>query len=122
MEIILGKERRRWSVDEKRAIVVETFAPGVVILDIAKRRQISSGQIHTWRKQYRAELGFPAPAPAPPSVQPVRFMPLAIAADPAPTTIDVELAGGVRVRISGAVGADMVAALVKTLAQRSSGR
>jgi transposase len=122
VDIILGKERRRWSREEKLAIVAETFEPGVVILEIARRRQVSSGQIHTWRKQYRAELGFPAPdapkAPEPPTAPAMRFMPLAIAAERTAATIEAELAGGVRLRITGALDADIVAALVKALSRR----
>ena len=113
VEIILGKERRRWSRAQKVSIAAETFAPDVVILDIAKRHQISSGQIHTWRKHFRAELGFPAPPEPPP-----RFMPLAIASDCAPTTIEAELAGGARLRITGTLDASVMTALVKALAQK----
>lgn len=125
MDIILGKERRRWSDDTKRAIVAETFAPGVVILEVAKRHQVSSGQIHTWRKQFRAELGFPPssspppdPSPGPMGAPPMRFMPLAIAAEPSPTMIEAELAGGARLKITGALDAAMVAVLVKALSRR----
>jgi transposase len=120
VDIILGKERRRWSREEKLAIVAETFAPGVVILDVARRHQVSSGQVHTWRKQFCAELGFPAPSPPlDPSAAPaMRFMPLAIAAERAPATIEAELAGGARLRITGALDADVVAALVKALSRR----
>jgi len=34
MDIILGKARRRWSAEDKRMIVAETFAPGAVILAV----------------------------------------------------------------------------------------
>ena len=80
MDIILGKERRRWSRADKLAIVAETFEPGAVILEIARRREVSSGQIHTWRKQFRGELGFPAPEPdvSPLASAPMHFMPVAI--------------------------------------------
>jgi transposase len=120
VDIILGKERRRWSREDKLAIVAETFAPGAVILEIARRRQISSGQIHTWRKQFRAELGFPAPEtdpqfPAPP----MRFMPVAIAAEAPATMIEVELTGGTKIKISGGVEASMMMALIKALATKS---
>jgi transposase len=124
VDIILGKERRRWSREEKLAIVAETFAPGVVILDVARRHQVSSGQVHTWRKQFRAELGFPAPPPPtpprldPPAAPAMRFMPLAIAAERAPAMIEVELAGGARLKITGGLDADLVAALVKALSRR----
>jgi transposase len=119
VDIILGKERRRWSLEDKLAIVAETLAPGAVALEIARRHQISSGQLHTWRKQYRAELGFPSLAaglPAP--TAPMRFMPVAIAAETAAPTIEVELSGA-RVKITGGIEASMVMALIKALMTKS---
>jgi transposase len=120
VDIILGKERRRWSREDKLAIVAETFAPGAVILKIARRREISSGQIHTWRKQFRAELGFPERKTDPPiSAPPMRFMPVAITAEAPATMIEVELASGTKVKISGGVEASMMMALIKALASKS---
>src|SRR3982074_229226 len=49
-EVITGPERRRrWSEDQKRAIVAESFAPGAVVSDVARRADISAGQIYRWR-------------------------------------------------------------------------
>ena len=53
-EILVGPERRRrWSVDEKLRIVREAFAPGVQIADVARRRDVSRGQIYQWRAALR---------------------------------------------------------------------
>jgi transposase len=119
VDIILGKERRRWSRTDKLAIVAETFEPGAVILEIARRRQVSSGQIHTWRKQFRAELGFPEPETAAPAAAlPMQFMPVAITAGAPMTMIEVELAGGAKVKISGGVDAPLMMALIRALATK----
>ena len=59
MDIILGKARRRWSDEEKRALVVETFRPGGSVSGVARRRGVSSSMLFIWRKQFRAELGLP---------------------------------------------------------------
>lgn len=115
VEIILGKERRRWSAEDKRRIVAETFAPGAVVLEIARRHQISSGQIHTWRKQLREELGFSAPVPAEPTS---RFLPLALTSEASAPTLEIELASGARMRFSGVMEADLVAAILKALTRR----
>lgn len=117
MDIILGKERRRWSRDDKLAIVAESFEPGAVILEVARRRQISSGQLHTWRKELREELGFPAPV-RPGAGAPMHLLPLAVAAE-ASASIDVALTNGARVKITGAVQADVIAALMKALIGKS---
>jgi len=72
-EVITGPERRRrWSEDHKRAIVAESFAPGAVVSDVARRADISAGQIYRWRQELRGAVGFaqvllaenPAPTPA----------------------------------------------------------
>ena len=59
MEIIFGKERRRWSDADKRRIVLETFPPGATCLQVARRHQLPNGMLFMWRKRLRAELGFP---------------------------------------------------------------
>ena len=71
-EVITGPERRRrWSEDQKRAIVAESFAPGAVVSDVARRADISAGQIYRWRQELRGAAGFaqvliaPAESPAP---------------------------------------------------------
>src|SRR5467141_3615339 len=56
VEVITGPERRRrWSEDQKRAIVAASFAPGAVVSDVARRADISAGQIYRWRQELRAD-------------------------------------------------------------------
>ena len=120
MEVILGTERRRWSEANKRGIVAETFAPGTTTTEVARRHRISTGMLFTWRKQLRAELGFPETA-----TSPARFMPLAMigaptgpsAHEPGPT-IKIDFDGATRVLITGAAPADLVAIVLKALARK----
>ena len=120
MEIILGKERRRWSLEDKRRIVLETFEPGATCHSVARRHQLSNGMLFTWRKSLREELGFPEL-----SASSVRFAPLAVVGESerlAPAhdtaaTIEVDF-GGARVRISGAACAGLVTAVLKALARK----
>jgi transposase-like protein len=37
--------RRRWSAEQKRAIVAKSLAPGAVVTEIARRAEIGPGQI-----------------------------------------------------------------------------
>lgn len=53
VEVITRGARRRWSAEEKQLIVLESLAPGAVILEICRRHEISSGQFCTWRRQLR---------------------------------------------------------------------
>jgi transposase len=55
VEVITGPERRRrWTEDQKRAIVAESFAPGAVVNAVARRAAVCPGQIYRWRKELRA--------------------------------------------------------------------
>jgi transposase len=58
VEIILGQARRRWSEDEKRALVAETFVDGQTVNGVARRHNISRSMLFGWRKQYREALSF----------------------------------------------------------------
>jgi transposase-like protein len=52
LDIISGVEhRRRWRVGDKRQIVAETEQPGVNLLDVARRYDISRGLMWNWRQQ-----------------------------------------------------------------------
>ncbi len=58
-EVITGPERRRrWSAEQKRAIVAESLAPGAVVTEIARRAEICPGQIYRWRREIRVGHGF----------------------------------------------------------------
>ena len=73
MEILSGVERRRrWRLEEKLRIVAEAEAAGSVFADVARRYDVSRGQLWTWRRQVRnGEL---APAPVVPEFLPVRLL------------------------------------------------
>jgi transposase len=50
-EILTGRERRRrWSHEDKAAILKEAFAPGAVVADVARRHDLRSQQIYQWRR------------------------------------------------------------------------
>jgi transposase len=54
VEVLSGPERRRrWSEDQKRAIVAEAFAPGASVCEVARRRDVVAGQIYRWRRDLR---------------------------------------------------------------------
>lgn len=120
VEVITGPERRRrWSEEQKRAIVAASLAPGAIVSDVARRADISAGQIYRWRQELRTTAptaGFTpvliAPAESPAGTAEGEPPPDAVAA------IEVEFAGKVRVRIPGSVPAALAAAVVKALSRR----
>jgi transposase len=48
--------RRRWSGEAKGRIVAESFAPGAVVSEVARRHDISPQHLFAWRKAARAGL------------------------------------------------------------------
>jgi len=116
VEVISGVERRRrWSDEEKRAIVAESFAPGAVVAQIARRVDVSPGQIYRWRQEMRAATA--------------GFVPLLIAAPEAAEgpderrghgepMIEMEVFGKIIVRIPGSIPTKLAAAVVTALSRR----
>lgn len=115
VEVITSvQRRRRWSRAEKERIVAAALEPGAVASEVARAAGIHSSQLFRWRQQ----LCERAPVP-------VTFNPVAIAPEPTAAcqpsreetgVIEIEFASGGRMRISGAVEAATVSALVRALA------
>jgi len=61
-ELFSGPERRRrWSEEQKRAVVAAAFAPGAIVAEVARRADIRRGQIYRWRRELRSDdAGFAA--------------------------------------------------------------
>lgn len=59
--VFTGPERRRrWSDEQRVQILTEAFAPGASPTDVARRHEISTGQLYTWRSKLAVDA---APAP-----------------------------------------------------------
>jgi transposase len=118
LEVLSGPERRRrYSDEEKAALVAETFRPGVCTADLARRHGLHPQQLYTWRRQARrGELMLRDEDM--PMFAPVVAAELA-AAETAPQPGDDHLLllelGEVRLRIGSAVAPERVAALVAAL-------
>ena len=57
MDIRVGVERRRrLGREDKLRIVRESLVPNVVVTEVARRHEISTGLLYTWRKQALAGL------------------------------------------------------------------
>jgi transposase len=53
-EVMPGLERRRrWSTEKKVRVLAQSVAPGSSPALTCKMHGISSGQLYTWRKQFR---------------------------------------------------------------------
>jgi transposase len=112
VQVITGVERRRrWSGEQKRAIVAAAFAPGAVVSEIARRADINTGLIYRWRQELRAPSEGFAEVVMLPGAGDVP----AVAAAPA---LEVEFADHTRVRIPASTSPELAAAVVAALARR----
>ena len=115
VEVITGPERRRrWTEDQKRAIVGASLAPGVVVTDVARRAEVCPGQIYRWRKELRtAADGFARVliAPAGSMVPRAADGPACCSEPP----LEVEFAGVACLRIPPSTPPELAAAVVQAL-------
>ncbi len=125
VEIFRGQVRRRWSEEDKRRLVAETFGPGATVHGVARRHGVSPSQLFAWRKLYRVGAGIKGAVPVPgvPGFAAVEITPATppSVADAVPIPsglIEIELAHGDRVRISGAPDPAVVAAALRALVRR----
>jgi transposase len=114
VEVITSVERRRrWSRAEKERIVAAAMEPGAVASEIARAAGIHTSQLFRWRQQLCERAQIPA------AFNPVAVTPETGSASPPARAgvIEIELATGGRMRITGPVEARTVAALMKALAK-----
>lgn len=109
IELITGGERRRrWSWEQKQAIVAESVAPRASPTVIARKYGLNTGQLYTWRRQMLRRV--------PAVVAPTGFARVDVVEEaawqavPTNTThaarsglIEVILPGGTSVRVDGCV-------------------
>jgi transposase len=109
-------KRRIWSEALKREIVAAAAAPGASVSIVARRYDVNTNLVFTWRKLYGADA---APAPTPQLV-PVMVMPEQPTTKPVtpPTDIiEIELAGA-RLRVGSGVKAAALRLVLDALARR----
>ena len=52
IEVITGPDRRRhWSLEQKQAIVAESYRANTSPAAVARRHGLNTGQLYTWRRQ-----------------------------------------------------------------------
>src|SRR5262249_39043999 len=112
VEVLAGPERRRrWSIEQKQAIVAAAFKPGAVVRDVARQADVTPSLIYRWRRDLRAAAnGFAQVLVAPAGD--------GLAAPPPMPAIEIELAGNARVRIPASMPPALAAAVVEALARR----
>ena len=118
VEVITSVERRRrWPRAEKERIVAAAMEPGAIASAVAREAGIHASQLYRWRQELCG-----------PSCPAAGFAAVTIATEPsvarsprlasAGGLIEIELATGARLRISGAVDAATVSAVIAALTGR----
>jgi transposase len=139
---VLGRieRRRRFSLEQKVAVLAEACAPGAVISDVARRHGLLPGQVFKWRRLAAlGVIGIPgtselpsfvavevAAAPAEPPTTtsepvgegPKRALPARTSTEPQGRragVIEIELGSGRCVRVVGEVDADALRRVLEVL-------
>jgi transposase len=114
---LVAKDRKRriWSDDEKRMICAQTRVAGVSVSQVARRYDANANLVFAWLRDPRfADSG---------TVDAARFLPVEIVAEVkappaspvAENWIEIDLAGGHRMRISGSYDPEALARLIRGL-------
>ena len=113
------RTRRLWTDEEQRSICLQTTAPGVSVAQVALRYTVNANLIFKWLRdpRYRSKHGMGSEEAG------LRFLPVGIVKEasvtrPIPAAenhIEIDLAGGHRMRISGSYDAEALARLMRGL-------
>jgi transposase len=111
------RKRRTWSDDEKRMICAQTRVPGVSVSQVARRYDVNANQVFNWLKEPRFADAEPVGAEA-------VFLPIKITQARDVTvpgdnteagTLEIDLAGGHRLRLKGPYDGDALVRLIRGL-------
>lgn len=95
---------RRWSYEAKRRIVEETMQPGASVSIVARRHDINSNLLFSWRKLYReGQLGEDAGDQSFIQIGVVGTGASMPGVDRSAGLIELDLPGGVRLRIDSRI-------------------
>ncbi len=50
------ERRRRWSEEQRVQILAEAFSPGACVADVARRHDVSTALIYSWRNKLSMSL------------------------------------------------------------------
>jgi transposase len=112
--VLSGPERRRrWASSEKASIVEESLRAGAVVTAVALRHDVHPNLLHHWRRQAKQALE---------GGQGLKFLPVAVTPTARPKSegsIEIELAGSVRVRVDAAVDEAALGRVLRALGAAS---
>jgi transposase len=120
-QILVRRTKRLWTDEEKRSICFQTAAPGVSVAQVARRYAVNANMVFKWLRDPRY-----APTVEAFPTDTATFLPVEIVGharnasvlpEPVPATgmIEIDLAGGHLMRISGSYDPEALARLIRGL-------
>jgi len=111
VEVLTGTpRRRRWSDEEKAAIVAESQAPGAQASEIALRYGLHRNQLYGWRREFGSVANVMAEAGA----HGPDFVPLVADGGSGAAAIEIEI-GGAIVRVRAGVELGLLGKVLRLL-------
>ena len=109
--VLSGPERRRrWSAEARARIVEESSAQGATVAEVARRHDVHPNLLHYWRRQARQAESVSSR---------INFLPVAVTGQSPGVRrvgmIEIELAGGQRIRVDAAVDEAALGRVVRVL-------
>jgi len=120
-KVAVGRRGRRWPGDEKARAIEESFAPGAVVSEVARRHGLTAQQLFRWRREARGKARQYTEAPA--------FVPAVVSTTAAPGSapamtrgsetnaapvVEIEI-GGAHVWIWSSADVGMATAILRSL-------
>lgn len=111
------ERRRRWSEEERLEILKEAFAPGACVAEVARRRDVSTALVYTWRRKLRDAHSEPEAddLAAPGFAAAVMIEDVDVARSGQQPAIVIDLARGKRISIFASASPALVASALKAL-------
>ncbi len=121
---MVRRTKRLWTDEEKRSICVQTTAPDVSVAQVARRYALNANMIFKWLRDARYAPGSAQGVVDAPVFLPVEIVNPARAEAARPILpgnvlpdclLEIELAGGHRLRVSGSYDPEGLARLIRGL-------
>lgn len=111
------ERRRRWNDEERLEILNEAFAPGACVAEVARRRDVSTALVYTWRRKLRDAHSEAQPddLASPGFAAAVMVEDAALAPSGLQPAIVIDLAHGKRISIFASASPALVTSALKAL-------
>ena len=121
---VVRRTRRLWSDEEKRSICLQTMGPDISVAQVARRCALNANMIFKWLRDARYAPGSVQGAVDAPVFLPIEILNPARAQAARPILsskvlpdclLEIEIAGGHRLRVSGSYDPEALARLIRGL-------